>query len=100
MQGKATADVLTAAAIPANTTILDAVLGMGNNVNRLFIVSPNFPSDAPSRDEFCVDIIKQRNGGRTLVVAWEYDATHVYARQIYDNNWFSNWRGATLGNIS
>lgn len=100
LQGKASANVLEADTIPAGMTILDAVLGMGGNVNRLFIIHPNHPSDSPSDGELAIDIIKQRDSGRILVIAWEYGATRVYARQMFNNAWLTNWRGSALEDIS
>ena len=100
MSGKAGTDILTAATIPAGMTILDSVLGMGDNVNRLFIIAPNYPSDSPYDGEFAIDIIKQRDSNRILVIAWEYGATRVYARQIFNGEWLTNWRGSTLEDVS
>lgn len=92
MQGKASADVLEAATIPAGTTILDAVIGMGNNIRRLFVIQDNFPSDIPAQTELAIDVIKQKGTGRILVIAWAYNGGAIYTRQIFNDVWLNNWQ--------
>ena len=92
MQSKASADVLEAATIPAGTTILDAVIGMGNNIRRLFVIQDNFPSDIPAQTELAIDVIKQKGSGRILVIAWAYNGGAIYTRQLFNNVWNNNWQ--------
>ena len=97
LQGKASANILEAAIIPAGTTVLDAVLGMGSNVTRLFVVDPNYPSDLPIQNrEYAIDVIKQQGGGRILVIAWEYSGNTVSTRQIFANKWNDSWKTVSL----
>ena len=92
MQGKTSAVLLEASTIPAGTTILDAVIGMGNNIRRLFVIQDNFPSDIPAQTELAIDVIKQKGTGRILVIAWAYNGGAIYTRQIFNDVWLNNWQ--------
>lgn len=92
MQSKANADVLTAATIPEGTTILDAVVGMGDNITRLFVVQGAYPSDVPAQTELAIDVIKQKGTVRILVIAWAYEGGAIYTRKIFADVWADNWQ--------
>lgn len=89
-------DILTASTITSGT-LLDAVLRMGENTHRLFIASPYRPSDVPNNtQEYAIDVIKEQNTSRIIVVAYEYSGSRIYIRTIFSNNWNSPWRSVIL----
>lgn len=83
-------------------TILDAVLAMGDDTHRLFVANPYFPSDQPKNTsggtpELAIDVIKQRNVGRILVIAYDYSGVTIYTRQIFSGSWNDSvWRSIGL----
>ena len=70
---------------------------MGENTHRLFIASPYRPSDVPNNtQEYAIDVIKEQNTSRIIVVAYEYSGSRIYIRTIFSNNWNSPWRSVIL----
>ena len=83
-------------------TILDAVLAMGDDVHRLFVSDPYYPPDSPTKasgafPELAIDVIKQRNVDRILVIAYDYSGAAIYTRPIFKSAWnHDSWQSIGL----
>lgn len=89
--------ILTAQVITSGT-LLEAILGMRNNIHRLFVVNTYIPSDMPSSSgvEYAIDIIKQSDAPRFLVIAWRFNGNLLHTRSILNDNWTDTWHTIEL----
>lgn len=74
-------------------TLLDAIKNMGDNVHNLFVAAPYFPPDIPLQAaEFAIEIIKENDTSRIMVIAHRYGGElSSFYRTLFNGQWNSGW---------
>lgn len=74
-------------------TLLDAIKNMGDNVHNLFVAAPYFPPDIPLQAaEFAIEIIKENDTSRIMVIAHRYGGElSSFYRTLFNGQWSSGW---------
>lgn len=60
---------------------------------RYFMLNGYIPSDAPLTDssEYFIDIMVDQTQSRKTVIAVQYNNGNIFHRQMFNNNWLTNW---------